>query len=350
MVIIWCAAPFTLVYCQNSHAVYRLVKLSKKCYEGKKNIAGAAMNYVFGPVQSRRLGLSLGIDPVQDKTCTLDCLYCQLGATATKTLERRAYARTDVVAAEVSTVIATGQPIDYITFSGTGEPTLNSDLGCMIAAIKAITPVPVAVITNSTLLHLEEVRTDLARADLVIPSLNTVNPEVFTRISRPHADIVLADMLSGLVSFSREYVGRLWVEIMLVQGINDAESELRSLARFLEGIACEKIQINTVTRPPADKNCAAVSDTVLETAQRILGPRAEIIGSFSGHTAAQSAHDPCADILALVRSHPCTIDQLCTALGLTPAPAENALRELLGQDKIEKAVLGAQTFYRASGR
>ncbi len=308
------------------------------------------MNHVFGPVHSRRLGRSLGIDPVHDKTCTLDCVYCQLGATATQTRTRRAYVPADAVAAEVRQVIDTGQPIDCITFSGTGEPTLNSDLGRMISGIKAITAVPVAVITNSTLLHLPEVRADLLQADLVIPSVNAVSAEVFARLCRPLPGFDLSVMLRGIELFSRSYTGRLWVEVMLVRGVNDAFEEIRELARFLERVACEKIQINTVTRPPAEKSCAAVSDSVLESACVFLGPRAEIIGSFAGPSAALPGSDPSARILALVRSHPCTLEQVCESCGLDRPRARAALQELLSRGTLETADHGSRIFYRASGR
>lgn len=308
------------------------------------------MKYVFGPVHSRRLGLSLGIDPVQDKTCTLDCVYCQLGTTAAKTLERRVYAPADAVVDEVRQVIATGQPLDYSTFSGTGEPTLNVELGRMIAGIKAMTDIPVAVITNSTLLHLDEVRADLMQADLVIPSVNAVRAQVFARLSRPLPGFDFATMLGGIETFSRVYRGRLWIEVMLVRGINDGPDELQELARFLDRLACEKIQINTVTRPPAESDCTAVNAQTLNRARKMFGPRAEIIGSFSREATALTGSDPCERILALVRSHPCTLEQICGACGLERAQAEAALQELSRRRAIEKTEHGAQIFYRASGR
>ncbi len=308
------------------------------------------MKYVFGPVHSRRLGLSLGIDPVQDKTCTLDCVYCQLGTTSLKTLERGVYAPAEAVLEEVRSVIATGKKMDYITFSGTGEPTLNIELGSMISGIKAMSDVPVAVITNSTFLHLKDVRTDLMQADLVIPSVDAVTPEVFARINRPHADIDCARMLDGLETLSHTYTGRLWVEVMLVQGINDNQEELEALANYLNRLECEKIQINTVTRPPAENDCSAVADCILDYARQLFGPRAEIIGSSPELCSAPADEDPCIGIHALVRSHPCTIEQLCSALGLNHAQSETALQKLLAQKKIEKTGHGSKIFYRASGR
>jgi wyosine [tRNA(Phe)-imidazoG37] synthetase (radical SAM superfamily) len=337
------------MYYNAAWKLYKPVKLSKKYREGKK-IMAAAMQYVFGPVHSRRLGLSLGIDPVHSKTCTLDCVYCQLGATAAQTLERRAYVPADAVVDEVRQVIDTGHPFDYSTFSGTGEPTLNSELGRMISGIKAITDTPVAVITNSSLLHLPEVRADLMQADLVIPSVNAVSADVFARLSRPLPGFELAVMLQGLERFSRAYPGRLWIEVMLVRGVNDGSDELHKLARFVDRLACEKIQINTVTRPPAQPGCAAVSDSVLERARHLLGPRAEIIGLCTQHAAAAPASDAVVRILALVRSHPCTLAQLCATLGFGRAQAEAALQELLGSRTIEAARHGAEIFYRASGR
>ncbi|MBW1824631.1 MAG: radical SAM protein [Deltaproteobacteria bacterium] len=144
------------------------------------------MNYVFGPVLSRRLGFSLGVDLVPFKTCSLDCIYCQLGKTTHKTIERQAYVSPDSVISEVKEVLKQNQKIDYITFSGSGEPTLNLHLGKIITRVKEITDIPVAVLTNGTLLHLESVRDELMTADLVVPSLDTVSQELFCEINRPH--------------------------------------------------------------------------------------------------------------------------------------------------------------------
>jgi wyosine [tRNA(Phe)-imidazoG37] synthetase (radical SAM superfamily) len=251
---------------------------------------------------------------------------------------------------EVRAIIDSGKQIDCITFSGTGEPTLNSELGPMIAGIKAMSALPVAVITNGTFLHLEDVRSDLMQADLVIPSVDAVSRQVFDRINRPHSGIELTLILEGLETFSRSYTGRLWVEVMLVQGMNDTPEELQALADYLSRIDCEKIQINTVTRPPAESGCAAVDDGVLNRARDLFGPRAEIIGSIARTQDAVSDEDPCSRIHALVRSHPCTLEQLCSTLGLSRLQGEKALQELLALKMIAKAKHGSEVFYRASGR
>ena len=308
------------------------------------------MKYVFGPVHSRRLGLSLGVDPVQDKTCTLDCVYCQLGSTALKTVKRGVYAPAEAVLDEVRSVIDYGKKIDYITFSGTGEPTLNVELGNMISEIKTMSGVPIAVITNSTFLHLENVRADLMQADLVVPSVDAVSKQVFESINRPHHDINLKQLLNGLETFSHAYTGKLWVEIMLVRGINDTDEELQALANYLNRLDCEKIQINTVTRPPAESSCAAVDDDVLDRARNLFGSRSEVIGAFSQTGGAVNDAEPCTRIHALVRSHPCTLEQLCSTLGLSSEQAEKALAILIDRQTVEQAGHGSKIFYRASGR
>jgi wyosine [tRNA(Phe)-imidazoG37] synthetase (radical SAM superfamily) len=265
-------------------------------------------------------------------------------------LKRGVYAPAEAVVDEVRSVIDSGKKIDYITFSGTGEPTLNVELGRMISEIKALSAVPIAVITNSTFIHLEDVRTDLMQADLVIPSVDAVNQQVFEEINRPHADINLTQLLNGLATFSLAYTGRLWVEVMLVRGINDTGKELQALANYLNRIDCEKIQINTVTRPPAKTNCAAVGDDVLDHARNLFGSRSEVIGAFSQTGGAVDDAAPCTRIHALVRSHPCTLEQLCSTLGLSSEQTEKALAILIDRQKVEKAGHGSKIFYRASGR
>jgi len=308
------------------------------------------MRYVFGPVHSRRLGMSLGIDPVQAMTCTLDCVYCQLGKTGVQTLERRAYVPADAVIEEVQQTIDAGATMDCITFSGTGEPTLSSELGRMICAIRDLSRVPVVVITNSSLLHRTDVRNDLLQADLVIPSASAIHEQVFTRLCRPLPGFDLTQMLQGLERFSRTYTGRLWVEVMLVAGVNDSEDELQALADFLNTIRCEKIQINTVTRPPSERACIAVDTACLQRACQLFGQRAEIISPAPKVAAVRCAQDIPQRITALVRSHPCTLGQICATLGLEAAQAAAALNGLLSEGHVQKTSHKGDVFYRAFGR
>jgi len=169
------------------------------------------MNHIFGPVRSRRLGFSLGVDLVPYKTCSLDCPYCQLGRTTVKTIERSPYGDADAIVAELRRALQGQEKIDYITMSGSGEPTLSSHLGDIIRRVKGITSIPVAVLTNGTLLHRESVREELRAADLVVPSLDAVSEEIFRVVNQPHPDITVSHMLAGLTQFRKDFDGQLWL-------------------------------------------------------------------------------------------------------------------------------------------
>src|SRR5450830_92931 len=223
------------------------------------------MKHLFGPVPSRRLGFSLGIDIIPAKTCTLNCVYCQLGPTPKLTLERKPYVSAETIIAEVTEFLEKNPRIDFLTFSGSGEPTLNSDLGKMIQGLKKITSIPVAVITNGSLLYRKEVRQDLMAADVVLPSLDAVSGEIFQAVNRPHPNLKPKVMIEGLSKFSREYPGKIWLEVMLVKGINDSKPELEKMRAIIKSLRidrvrhsmslakADKVQLNTVVRPPAEE-------------------------------------------------------------------------------------------------
>ncbi|MCK4889361.1 MAG: radical SAM protein, partial [Candidatus Aminicenantes bacterium] len=207
--------------------------------------------HLFGPVPSRRLGISLGIDIIPFKTCTLDCLYCECGRTTDHTAERRSFFSTKDLMSEFNEFLKTGDYLDYITFSGSGEPTLNSDIGHLIKEIKEMTRTPVAVITNGTLLHLPEVQKDLLSSDLILPSLDAVSEDVFRKINKPAPGITAEKVINGLKSFSREYKGEIWLEVFISRGINDSEGELEKIREVIEQIMPSKVQLNSLDRPPA---------------------------------------------------------------------------------------------------
>ena len=189
------------------------------------------MNCVFGPVPSRRLGQSLGIDTIPLKTCNWNCVYCQLGRTTPLSNERRTLAPVEVVLDEAEAALrACGGNVDWITFVGSGEPTLHSGLGRMIRETRAMTSVPIAVITNGALLRREDVRRELASADAVMPSLDAGSEDLYRTINRPYPGLTLARHFEGLAAFRQSFSGRLWVEVMLVAGLNDTEPALRDLA------------------------------------------------------------------------------------------------------------------------
>ena len=218
-----------------------------------------APRFVYGPVASRRLGFSLGVDIIPFKTCTLDCVYCQLGSAGRTTVRRRSWFPPEAILAQIKEAIDSGQRIDVITFSGSGEPTLSRDLGFLIRSIKKMTGIPVAVLTNGTLLGRRDVRRDLAAADIVGPSLDAVPAALFRRVNRPHASLDNRKVIDGLVRFRDEFAGEIRLEIMLVKGVNDSPAAIEAVKKAVARIRPDRIELNTVVRPPADRRAGALS-------------------------------------------------------------------------------------------
>lgn len=210
--------------------------------------------YVFGPVPSRRLGRSLGIDPIPLKTCNWNCVYCQLGRTRPFVTCRGQYSPRDVVLREVEEALnrSGGTDIDWITFVGSGEPLLHREMGGLLTGVKQLTRIPVAVLTNGALLRLPEVRAEMLTADAVLPSVDAGSPELYRRINRPHPSLDFEGFIEGLVLFRAEFSGRLWVEVMLIGGLNDDPGALADLARVLDRIRPDAVHVNTPVRPPAE--------------------------------------------------------------------------------------------------
>ncbi len=264
------------------------------------------MKTVFGPVPSRRLGQSLGIDPVPFKTCNWNCVYCQLGRTVQFTLERREYvARTEIL--EQVQIILAEHPrsaVDWITFVGSGETTLHSELGWLINAVKQETDLPVAVITNGTLLHLPEVRRELNAADAVMPSLDAASEQLYRKINRPHPSLTLEKLMSGLRDFRAEYQGQLWVEVMLIKGQNDGVAELQALSTALEQIQADEIHLLLPTRPPAEPWVEPPDESNLQRALLILGQRARLIAETSGEFDMSSERNVTDALLSILTRHP----------------------------------------------
>jgi wyosine [tRNA(Phe)-imidazoG37] synthetase (radical SAM superfamily) len=195
--------------------------------------------YIFGPVPSRRLGRSLGVDLVPFKTCSYDCIYCQLGRTTNKTIKRKEWVPIDIVIDQLKAKLSS-KP-DYITLSGSGEPTLFSRLEDLVSKIKDITDIPVAVLTNGSLLWLPEVRNALKSADLVVPSLDAGSSQIFQYVNRPHSDITFSKMLDGLVTFRDEYSGKYWLEVFLIAGVTTPDAEINRLANCVNSICPDKV-------------------------------------------------------------------------------------------------------------
>ena len=196
--------------------------------------------FVYGPVPSRRLGRSLGVDLVPFKTCPYDCIYWQLGRTTDKTLRRAGYAPLDAVVAELEVRIARHPNADFIGHAGSGEPTLHEGIGDLSGAIKRMTDIPVAVLTNGALLWMPEVRRALAGADLVMPSLDAGGPDTFRRVNRPVDELDFEQMVEGLVAFTSGFRGRTWLEVFVLRGITDGPDEIDRIAALADRIRPER--------------------------------------------------------------------------------------------------------------
>ncbi|MFH0990815.1 MAG: radical SAM protein [bacterium] len=303
--------------------------------------------HIFGPVPSRRLGLSLGVDIIPFKTCTLDCIYCEVGETDKKTLLRKEYYPTDEVLAEVFDALQTLGTIDYLTFSGSGEPTLHSGLGVMIDTLKKKTGIPVCVITNGTLLHLPDVREDLKQADVVIPSLDAATEEVFLKINRPHPKLSLSQMIDGMVAFRKQYKGQLWLEILFAKGINDTDTEIQQLKAVIERLNPHKIQLNTVVRPPADSSAEPVDEKRLQEINSFLGGRCEIIGHYSRKCDPQQSDIGEDAAIRLLQMRAMTVEGMASALHLPQGTLARLLQELESSGKIIAFWFEGQQFFRA---
>lgn len=272
--------------------------------------------YLYGPVTSRRLGLSLGVDIVPFKVCTLDCIYCQLGGTTQKTTDRAEYVLPEAVLAELSETIARGMKADFITIGGSGEPTLNSRLGELIDGIKKITDIPVALLTNGTLLYRQDVRADCAKADVVLPSLDAGGKRVFEEINCPHKDILIENLISGLCVFRNEFAGQIWLEVLLIEGLNTDTGQIAKIKNAIEQIRPDKVQLNTAVRPTTQAGIKKVDLEKLETIAAYLGEKCEVVADFSPGSCLMHIESKAQDVLSMLKRRPCSLNDICSGLGI----------------------------------
>jgi wyosine [tRNA(Phe)-imidazoG37] synthetase (radical SAM superfamily) len=303
------------------------------------------MQHVFGPVPSRRLGFSLGVDIIPPKYCSYDCIYCQIGKTTDKEIRRRSFYDPRIVTGQVIDAVSTGKTIDIVTFSGSGEPTLNSDLGVMIRELKKSISIPVAVITNGSLLWDEDVRRDLAEADIVLPSLDAVSEDVFKRINRPHPSLDVEKILEGLTIFRKEYSKKIWLEIMLIRNVNDDPDELKKMAQIVAALNVDRIQLNTVTRPPSEETAGRLEESELTAICGLFGPACEVICSFDKATEMPAQAEWTNIILETLRRRPLTFDDMVKVTGLSHFQAKTRLKVLEKEGVIRSYVLGDALFY-----
>ena len=264
---------------------------------------------------SRRLGFSLGIDIIPFKVCSMDCIYCQLGRTTEKTVRRKRYTPYHEVLDEWDQLKDTIGKIDYIAIAGSGEPTLNSHLGKLIEKLKDRASFPIAVLTNGSLLFTRELQKELRNAHVVLPSLDAVTPSTFQRINRPHPSLSIEEIVEGLRAFRTRYKGQMWLEIMLVKGVNDSPGELEKIKDVLQRITPDKVHLNTVVRPGSEGEARPIRLEALRKIQRYLGKGCEIITVVSRKRKPLGEKDLEETIISMIRRHPLTISEIIHTLG-----------------------------------
>jgi wyosine [tRNA(Phe)-imidazoG37] synthetase (radical SAM superfamily) len=302
--------------------------------------------HVYGPVPSRRLGRSLGIDLVPFKVCTYDCIYCQLGRTTDLTLERKAYVATEDIMAELAPMWAAADQPDVISLAGSGEPTLNSAIGDVIRSIKQQTDIPVAILTNGSLLWMEEVQEALLAADLVLPSLDAGDDGLFQKINRPHPALSFEQMVDGLAAFTRRFTGKVWLEVLLLAGMTGTAREVEKIAAHVNRIHPERVQLNTVCRPPAETFATSLSADQLHALADLFAVPVDIIHYDETETTTSSAENiQVADILAMIDRRPCTADDVARGLGIHVNAALKHLGALVTAGQLATKVNDGRNFY-----
>ena len=306
--------------------------------------------HVFGPVPSRRLGLSLGVDLVFHKVCSMDCIYCECGKTTDLTRERREYVPFEEVKEELDHYFDTHPDPDYVTFSGSGEPTLNSCIGKVINHIKDKKPdIRVAVLTNASLLGDPKVREDLSRADLVIPSLDGVTQKTFRKINRPGKDLAFEELIRGIKTFSSSFRGKIWLEVFILPGINDSREELEALGKIIREIEPERVQLNTLDRPGTVSNLEPATRQELERVIRILGSKdVEIIAKAKDLKSADQVSDKNMEdmVMETIHRRPCTKEDLAASLNLDMGALEILLKRLVREGRIQSTLQQRGLFYQ----
>jgi wyosine [tRNA(Phe)-imidazoG37] synthetase (radical SAM superfamily) len=302
------------------------------------------VKYIFGPVPSRRLGLSLGVDLIPPKTCTYDCLYCQVGKTTCKAIEPSAHVPVEAVMAELDEALAKVTP-DYVTFSGSGEPTLHVELGRLIAYVKARTGAKVAVLTNGSLLFRPEIRERLLRADMVMPTLSTVREETFRLIHQPHDDLSVTGLIEGLRKFRKDYRGQLFIEVMLLSGFNDRDEEIQELRQVVLEIAPGRVQLNTVVRPPASAKAIPLDRKKLEDIKRVFGEGAEIIATVPIKQKQHFSGPLSAAVREMARRRPVTVEDVAGTLDAPLCEVDKTVKAMVNRGELrEQTHLGKHYF------
>jgi wyosine [tRNA(Phe)-imidazoG37] synthetase (radical SAM superfamily) len=302
--------------------------------------------YLFGPVASRRFGRSLGVDLLPAKICTFDCIFCEVGRTRDLTVTRREYVPTAEVVSELGRWAASGDKADFITLAGSGEPTLHSGFGDVLAAAGALRVARTALLTNGSLLHIPEVRESAARADVVKVALGAASAREFSALNRPHAAVDLDALIRAGAEFRRHYAGSLWVEVFVVAGVNDSEEMLRPVADRLAGWQPDRIHLNTVARPPADASAAPAAKSDMERLASIFVPKAEVIADFTA-TRVVGAPPDVQKVAAMLARRPGRSLDVSAAIGMDLAATTAFLEGMVARQILVREDGPDGTYFRA---
>jgi len=301
--------------------------------------------YLFGPVPSRRFGLSLGVDLTPFKTCSLDCVFCQLGRTTNRTVERKEYVPTDAVCAELEEWLSTDGQADYITLSGSGEPTLHSRFGDVLEFIRTHTPIPAVLLTNGTLLDQPEVREAASRAHVVKISLSAWDAASYGWINRPHPELSFNRLVEGLKEFRARFKGSLWMEVFLIGGMNSIPNDVKKIAKIAKEISPDRIHLNTAVRPPAHDFVSPLTREELDSLAPLFDPPAEVIAEFKT-TLKQNIRTNENSLLDMLRRRPCTSEQIAGAFGLHLNEVAKYVGKLLRTNQIRMIRQNNTVYYQ----
>ena len=305
--------------------------------------------YLFGPVPSRRFGRSLGVDLTPYKTCSLDCVFCQLGRTTEKTVTRREYVPTDAVLAELKEWLKNDGKADYITLSGSGEPTLHLRFGEVLEFIHKNSTIPAVMLTNGTMLQLPEVRDAAACANVVKVSLSAWDQTSYGWVNRPHPQLRFDHLIEGQKAFRAQFKGYLWIEIFLVGGMNSTPANVQKIAALAEEIDPDRIQLNTVVRPPAEDFATALSKERMEALIHLFNPTAEIIANFRAKPANRMQTNQ-ETIFSMLQRRPCTAYQIADIFGMHLNEVSKYLGNLMRIDQIRTIRKNTTVYYVAKNR
>jgi wyosine [tRNA(Phe)-imidazoG37] synthetase (radical SAM superfamily) len=303
--------------------------------------------YLFGPVPSRRFGRSLGVDLTPHKTCTFDCIFCQAGRTTNKTLERKEYVPAERVIEELGDWLEADGNADYITLSGSGEPTLHSRFGEVLQFIRRESTIPTLLLTNGSLLYHREVREAACHASVVKVSLSAWDQRSFERINRPHPELALKRVVEGEYAFRQDFEGELRMEVFLLAGLNSVPADVEKIARIADSITADRIELNTAVRPAAEEIAVALDGERMEQLTELFTPRAEVIAEFSSDRSPEVAANE-QRILATLERRPVTAEEIAGVFGMHAGEVAKYLGKLARTGRIRAEHREGEVFYVAA--